>query len=936
MGAKLWWVKIPTGEEFGPINSESLNRLIDKGILNESDLLGEDPNKFWMALTHTPFYDRFVESLGVSQSHVSSDFKVEELQKSVSFTVASRRKTTSEIESPKTPPPPKEKKKPGTAKATPAKKQEIEAPPKSTPPPKPRPEVIELKENKKPKVQIVPFVLLALAFSSAVYILMPQSDKATAEPIRLLSPGPNINKISSEEIEKTFKKVLSAFESDTVQGYVWSMNELVRVLESQQKRVDAYGLLCLTYRELWPFSYQDQTDKLRLQEVMKLVAQVDPTGIDAATCRVSLHLIDGRTRESTGIIDSVLNEKPTAAVFYEFKSETLARENDYNSAIAYVQKTQQLWPSWVKSFVSEAELRMKLGDISIAANLLREKNRRNPKHAKIGALLGQLEWSAFKHPDQAQELLLSALTGGERLIPMVEAPSAYALAQVYDSKKETTQALAWAQRAYALDSSLVGLSDLLKALGGEKSLGTISRTDRELMALGEQFVLGQNHLAAQAQFKSAFEMNPKNAMAALKAGKSLWALNQSQEAIAWINRSIQSDPTLTEAYVLLGDYYSQRFDFISASGILQKAQRASPKRYEVFYGFAILEFRRNNFKGAITSAKRALELYNTDLPTMILLAKSYKESGEIQEGYSWISHAIELDKGNAEAQSLYAEILTDVQGSSAGIDYIRKLSDTYPNIHIYKVNLARILKKEGKVAEAIEILKTVTSVDSKNKQALLLQGEYSQQLGRLDESLASFLAAASLDPSDAAPLFSAGNLYLQFNKPLPAISQFERVLLINPNFPRAHYSLGRAALLMGQRQRAINEAQAEKRLNPNLADAYLLAGDIHTEEKQYSRATVEYQSALKLRPQGAEVYIKLARAYRLSGQFDVAASMLRIAEAKESGNAEIFKEFGAVYEMKGDNVLATKFYNRYLQILPNAIDRSAISDRIKNIGGIPE
>ncbi|MGE3975012.1 MAG: tetratricopeptide repeat protein [Bdellovibrionales bacterium] len=936
---RFWYVRIPSGEEFGPLNADALFRLIDKGILNEADLLGEEPHRFWVALTHTPFYDRFVDSLEKTNSQVEHEEKVEELQKSVSATLSETKNLKAQTPPPQTKP--EEPKQFGTAKVKTSKKKTIEEPKPSvepTPPPvaPAKPRTIELKEKKKAKIQIVPTALLGIAFCALIYILYPDDGHQRAEPIRLLAPGKNINNDSSEEIEKSYKKITAVFESDTVTGYVWAMNELVRILENNQKRADALSLLCMTYRELWPFAYQDETDKLSVQQTLKIVGQIDPTGLHSSTCRSATQLMYGKTQETVGLIDSLLAANPTVAIFYEFKAETLANQGDLKTAIGYLQKTQQLWPQWAKPFVSEAHLQYRLGDASTAANLLREKNKRNPKHDETKALLGIIEWQSFKHPDQAQELLLSALTGTDRLLQNVEAQASYALAQVYGSKKNTSEALEWAKRAYALDAALPGLSAFIQTLGGEKILNRISKTDRDLMALGDQYVLGQNYLAAQAQYKAAFEANPKNATAAFKTAQSLWQLNQSQDAIAWVNKAIQTNPNLIEAYVTLADYYSQKFDFIAAAAILQKAQKISPKRYEIFHGYALVEYRRNNYKGAITSAKRALALYDTNIPTMILLAQAYKNTGDAREAYSWISHAIELDKGNPEAQSFYAEVLTDVQGSAAGINYIRKLVEAYPSISEYKINLARILKKEGKVAEAAEILKSVTNVEGKNKRAFILQGEYNQQLNRLDEALASFLAAAALDPSDAAPLFSAGNLYLQFNKPLPAVSQFERVLSINPRFPRAHYSLGKAHLILRNTSKAMAEAQAEKRLNPNVADAYLLAGDIQMAEKQYSKATMEYQAALKLRSQGSEVYVKLAQAYRLSGQYDVALSMLRIAEAKESGNAEIFKEYGALYEMKGDNMSAVRFYNRYLQILPNAMDRSAIADRIKNIGGSVE
>ena len=62
----------------------------------------------------------------------------------------------------------------------------------------------------------------------------------------------------------------------------------------------------------------------------------------------------------------------------------------------------------------------------------------------------------------------------------------------------------------------------------------------------------------------------------MKAGKCLWQLNQSVEAINWLNRAIKADAKLIEAYVLQPDYYSQRYNYQTALQVLNKASRIFP------------------------------------------------------------------------------------------------------------------------------------------------------------------------------------------------------------------------------------------------------------------------------------------------------------------------------------------------------------------------
>jgi len=93
------------------------------------------------------------------------------------------------------------------------------------------------------------------------------------------------------------------------------------------------------------------------------------------------------------------------------------------------------------------------------------------------------------------------------------------------------------------------MRDLIIQLGGQKEFDKIQRKEDEVIALGDQYYKTGNYLAAQAEYKAAFEINKKNAPAALKAAQSLWKLHQSLDAIAWAKKALaMTDPKYLEAY----------------------------------------------------------------------------------------------------------------------------------------------------------------------------------------------------------------------------------------------------------------------------------------------------------------------------------------------------------------------------------------------------
>lgn len=976
MSDTKWQLQTKEGRIFGPFSTERILELIGAGAVVGDERLAEHPTGQWHEVSHnSTFYDKILETLALGQPTLSREAKdslLSHADRQIGETLASSPRpgvaetkasdpgqpadfedaefVEADDRAANTKTVPRPAPKPFLEEKTKKRKQpkpaaddgepvtyvgpDLEVQAKPMPGAKVKRARPDPKGRKKGSSPLVKFVSIAIVAGVVLYLFVGGGTGSTsAGYIHLLSPNPGKNTISEQELRATLKRVTEEFQRDTFQGYSYAQDQLVRLIEGAPRSAESLGFLCLTHRELWPYSFQDDVDLAAVSKTAQLISQVDSIGKNDATCRAVQQVINGRFQDAMGIVDTVLQEDASVAVLYEFKGDLLAQQNEFVTAISYVQKTQQLWPNWIKPYVSEALYRTKLGQFAEAANIYRQILKTNPKHTKSKVLLGIIEFKHFQHTEIAIDLLKTGLADDSRNDRSVAQQGYAALAFAFEKSGNKGEALKYAKRAFELNAIDSDVRSLIIRLGGQSAIDDIKSTDNALVAMGDQYRLSGNHLAAQAQYKAAFEQNPKNALAALKAAQSLWRLNDSHEAIEWVQRAIRANPAYIEAYTTLAGYYVHRYDFGAASIILQKAQKITPKNYEVYRGWAELELKRNNFQGAVTFAKRALANYDTDMDSHLLLVRAFRGLRDYREAYNWAARAIELDQGNVKAQSLYGEVLAEFQGVEAGVQYVRRFVNTYPRITEYKISLARVLKNEERYNEAIQVLAAATSEEPNNKEALLLMAQCLQASQKLEDARGYYLAAAALDPSDPTPLYELGILYLAFKKPAPAIQQFQRVQKLNNRYPKTHYHIGKAYLLMGEPDKAVAEALSEKRLNPKLADAYLLAGEARMELKQYNQAAGEFQAALKLRPQGAEIYVRLAKSYRLTGNPDIALQMLRMAENAESGYAEIYKERGATLEMKGERGEAVDAYCRYLQILPNAPDKAVIDGRVQNLGG---
>ena len=762
----------------------------------------------------------------------------------------------------------------------------------------------------------------------------------------LILPRLNQAALGSNEIKGKLRVGISAFQTDTYSGYARAQDALVQAVEGSVQssetprgRSELMSTLCLVYRELWPFSYQDSQDVKAISLMTQEAKRLDPGGVNGGLCEIVHLLTIGRDQDAQNLTDSMLVEDSQVPVLFEIRGESYFNHQDYGNAAAYFSQARTLWSGWQKIPVSEGRARVKTQEYTAATELFRGVLKTVRDHPVAKIEMGWLEFEQFGHMDSALKLFQNAMDGDEKVTREESARGQLGIAEVYVQRKNFRRAVEAAKKSYQFDPRSARAKEIIQKFGG-KGLPKTSTDPDEHIFLGKQYQRMGDYLSAQAEFKTAFDIDPKNAGAAMEAGKCLWKLNQSEEAIEWLKRAIQVDHELIAAYVELADELAQRYDYYSASRALLEAQHLSAQNYEVWRGFSQLELRRNDFKSATIYAGRALKIYETDIDTLLIMAKAQLGLGAVSEGKRYAGRAVELDYNNTQAQTIYAKAIAAEQGVDAGAGYLRNLIDHYvitagqqiPQAAIeYRIGLGEIYMKDERFAQAEQVFLQAISLDRNNKLALMNLGKSMAAQNRLPEALEAYLKAAVLDPSDAEPIFQSALVYQDVGKISDAIRQFQRVLTINPRYPRAHSALGRALIRLGQAKPALEQAMEERKLNPDLSESYTLAGEAYFLLGQYSNCASEYQRAASKNNKTAQTLIRMARCYRLSGALESATSLLRQAQAIESGNPDLYKEQGALFNTLGKPDEALVAYDTYLKLVPTAQDRAEIENQMRKI-----
>lgn len=943
-GTHKWIVRDHEGRIFGPFSTQKILNQIERGTYSGSEQVALYPGGSWIAISQAPeFYDKLLDVLEaeVKDRHFKGNDGTKSVLETGSQSISrSTGRVVREVTEPDAKTPPQTKTKITTPIAERSKEDSRAH--------KPHEEVIELedigefKAEARSKILRVPIALVIVGVF-AVLVAWLFRPSAKVGQIHLLAPRGGQPTITVEKAraktEVAFKKIMK----DHFSSYVSAENELVEVLEGRPDDVWAGANLCTAYYRLWPYAYQDSGDIAAVKKVASSVMSRDPTGEWGAICQATLYLMESKIEIASNFIDTKLRsieEKQDMAnaprernpYLFAMRADIFFGSGNYEMAALYYRDALDYLPQWMRLWVDEARAKAMRKEYAQAHDQFRKILEKDSGHPVALVEMGALEFFQFNHEDTALDLVSSALSSSEKLPRKIEARAHEVAARVYLKKGQKKKAKSEAKLAFQMNSLSPSIQELAALVDNEG--GTQIQLDcSEMRVRGDQRYKIGDYLGAQGEYRAVLDKCPKDAAAALYAGRSLWKLNQINESIEMVKHAIQADPKLVEAYLTLADFYSQRYDYIGAATALKNLQAVSSNSYEVFKGYAQIEMQRNNLRQAEQYASRAMKIYANDVDLIIMFAEIKFKTQQLGEALQYVSQAIEIDATNVRALALKCQLVAAIQGFKNGRICAQDLQRAFPYVAEYYIALGDISVTEQQYQEAEGAYKKALALDKNNKIAMMSLGKVMQAVNHGTEALQSFTDAAVLDPSDPTPLYYAGMVYMGMNKYEAAYTQFVRAINANPRFPRVYYWAGQALLkkMPPEADEALVMANKEKSFNPDLPDGYILSAEANYVKKQYPACAADLQRAVAKGAQDSATSVKMARCFRLSGNVDAALTFLRQAKLRESGNPDIYKELGDVFKTKGQNQEAIAAYEQYLILVPNAPDRSMIQSTIGEI-----
>ena len=762
------------------------------------------------------------------------------------------------------------------------------------------------------------------------------------KPLEKKSPLP------SKQVEGLIKKATLQYLQSSVPSYIRAQALLTTAIEGAPKNTYAMAILCLVYLELWPFSRQGTKSSDIVDYIIHKTSVLNKGGVRSGLCHSVGLIMKSKYKDATTMVESSLDglsanvedkeSQKLMPFFYYLKARSLYPTGNSTAVLSYLDTLQKMIPQWIAPYILSAEVLLKEHKISEALSLYKKVLKLSP-HNKIARIkVGLIEYKHFNKIDKATATLIAGLAYSEKVHPQILSFAYLALAEIKLKKGQPKEALKYARQAYSHNPADKASHNLILQIGGTDTLkGTKVRTS-QLVYEGDQLMLKNQFQNAIAYYEQAYALEKKkNAMVAVKIAKAYWALSFSDQAILWLKKAINTNPTLISAYVLMAEYYSDLYDFHNAEKILKLAFRKADRSYELYRGRAHLSLKQGRYGSAVQYAKTALNIYSADMESYVIASQAYTKMGDTNEALAFATKALEVDPNAVKTQTSYAKALGGSYGWQAGANYFQKLMANYPLILEYRLEYMKYLFEEEQYNQAKNEIKKIIEIEPKYNQAYFYLGRILMFEGEFKSAFSAFLRSAILNPSDPKPTFYIGQLRLKEKKYPLARKQFQKVLALNPLYPKAHYYLGRVAFLERKYEEAVKSARMESRTNPRLILPYLLAGEAYEKLKQFLNCSVEYQKAVELAPENMSFYVKVARCYRKSGHLDLARKLLKKASGEgssskiRSGDPHLYKELGIIHQMKGDYQEAANSYCTYLNLVPLAPDRPDIEKEMRKL-----
>ena len=242
---------------------------------------------------------------------------------------------------------------------------------------------------------------------------------------------------------------------------------------------------------------------------------------------------------------------------------------------------------------------------------------------------------------------------------------------------------------------------------------------------------------------------------------------------------------------------------------------------------------------------------------------------------------LSLPEAIARAAQAYGQGRFDeVEAISTAI--LKAVPDHFDALHLLGVLRGR----QGRLAEALDLLNRATARNGASAQAWSNRGHVLYLLGRYPDAIASCERALAIAPETADALNNRGNALQALERHSEALADYDRALAINPSFAQALNNRGLVLHRLDRLDEALASYDRALTINPNYAGALNNRAATLHRLRRYDDALAACERALAIDPNHRDAWNNRGLNLFELGRFDTALASFDRALAVDPGYAE--------------------------------------------------
>jgi predicted Zn finger-like uncharacterized protein len=402
---------------------------------------------------------------------------------------------------------------------------------------------------------------------------------------------------------------------------------------------------------------------------------------------------------------------------------------------------------------------------------------------------------------------------------------------------------------------------------------------------------------AYKAYEKALQKKPDMAEALVAQGSIWFSRGEKQKAREKLEAVLKTPSRTAREEEGAGDLALDLGDGKTGKECYQRALRLDPEDPQAHSGLGRALAALGDLPGARAELEAALRQVDTDPVLHYEYGSLLRRIGDSQGALSAVQRAVQLDSKDHRFRSRLGALLVEAREYEKAEGELRQArlgNDRYGETWF---NLARALAGQGKLGEAIDIMRRAVELEPGNPEYLYFQGLIFEQGQQVQDAVESFQKSIAKNPRNADAYEHLGqNLNVQ-NRFREAVTAFKKAAEVDPS---------------------------RARLWAQIAESQQQAGDL-------DGAIASYQKSLAQDPNQPGVWSRLGIAYKdrgCTGCKNRAIEALKRAEVVDPKDWVAHHELGYLYKDDGRRAEAIAQFRKYLNLRPDAGDVETVKDDI--------